>query len=498
MSETSAEVNEISLKEIPISGSPQDDPSNTLDIPQNVKIQTSDDLGSKRSSDKKLESSSDVLTQFPSANGHIQVHENIPVATDIQPSRQIADSKVFNKSASLHSPVSVLPDSNEWFWKPFADIRQMGVREFQKSFFPKFEYFFISVTEHVPTANQLITEEGPRLHIPLKIDNHIVSDFEGEPSSIIACALALLKDSSEVTDIVEGDVRENGITSKYTDFSNGSQDSDAHSSGTTSSEGSQASRATENHSIEVHLGSAKSLGREKYSVICHYFKQFRALRNWCCPSEIGYIASLSRCMNWDAKGGKSKSFFAKTLDERFIIKEIKKTELEAFLGFSSLYFKHMRESFESGSQTCLAKILGIYQVCVLLFYTFLFLSFAKFVSLLSISISMQVTKRHIKSGKEVKHDLVVMENLAYNRNIVRQYDLKGALFDRYTSAAVGAGDVLLDQNFVNDMNSSPLYVSHKAKRVLQRAVWNDTAFLNVSLCQKHSTFELTFELSLCH
>jgi 1-phosphatidylinositol-3-phosphate 5-kinase len=158
----------------------------------------------------------------------------------------------------------------------------------------------------------------------------------------------------------------------------------------------------------------------------------------------------------------------------------------------------MRESFESGSQTCLAKILGIYQVCVLLFYTFLFLTFAKILSLLSISISMQVTKRHIKSGKEVKHDLVVMENLAYNRNIVRQYDLKGALFERYTSAAVGAGDVLLDQNFVNDMNSSPLYVSHKAKRVLQRAVWNDTAFLNVSLCQKHSTFELTFELSLCH
>jgi 1-phosphatidylinositol-3-phosphate 5-kinase len=503
MSETFAEVNEISLKEIPISGSlqesnEQDDPSNTLDIPQNVKIQTSDDLGSKRSSDKKLESSSDVLTQFPSANGHLQVHENIPIATDIQPSRPIADSKVFNKSASLHSPVSVLPDSNEWFWKPFADIRQMGVREFQKSFFPKFEYLFTSITEHVPTVNQLITEEGPRLHIPLKTDNHIVSDFEGEPSSIIACALALLKDSSEVTDIVEGDVRENGITSKSTDFSNGSQDSDAHSSGTTSSEGSQASRATENHSIEVHLGSAKSLGREKYSVICHYFKQFRALRNWCCPSEIGYIASLSRCMNWDAKGGKSKSFFAKTLDDRFIIKEIKKTELDAFLGFSSLYFKHMRESFESGSQTCLAKILGIYQVCVLLFYTFLFLSFAKFVSLLSISISMQVTKRHIKSGKEVKHDLVVMENLAYNRNIVRQYDLKGALFERYTSAAVGAGDVLLDQNFVNDMNSSPLYVSHKAKRVLQRAVWNDTAFLNVSLCQKHSTFELTFELSLCH
>ncbi|CAL5209312.1 unnamed protein product [Lathyrus oleraceus] len=456
MSETSVKVNEISIKEIPISGSPlecneQGDPSKTFDIPQNVKIQTVDGLGSKGYSDPKLESSSNVFTQFPSANGHIQVHQNFPVAINIQPSRPIADSKVLNQSASLYSPVSKLQDSDEWFWKPFSDIRQIGIREFQRSFFPKFEYLCSSISEHVPTANQFTTEEGPRLHIPLKTDNHVVSDFEGEPSSIIACALSLLKDSSEVTEIDEGDVKEGGITSKSTDSLHDSLDSDSvHSTGSMSSEESRSFRATGNHSKEVHLGYAKSLGREKYSVVCHYYKQFRALRSCCCSSEIDYIASLSRCMNWDAKGGKSKSFFAKTLDERFIIKEIKKTELEAFLGFSSLYFKHMRESFESGSQTCLAKVLGIYQV----------------------------TRRHIKSGKEVKHDLMVMENLAYNRNIVRQYDLKGALFERYTSDAAGAEDVLLDQNFVEDMNSSPLYVSHKAKRVLQRAIWNDTSFLN--------------------
>lgn len=94
---------------------------------------------------------------------------------------------------------------------------------------------------------------------------------------------------------------------------------------------------------------------------------------------------------------------------------------------------------------------------------------------------MQVTRRNTKSGKEFKHDLMVMENLTYNRNITRQYDLKGALYARYNSAGDGAGDVLLDQNFVNDMNSSPFYVSNKEKRHLQRAVWNDTTFLNVSL-----------------
>ena len=94
---------------------------------------------------------------------------------------------------------------------------------------------------------------------------------------------------------------------------------------------------------------------------------------------------------------------------------------------------------------------------------------------------MQVTIRQAKSGKENRHDLMVMENLNYGRKITRQYDLKGALHARYTAAADGSGDVLLDQNFVNDMNSSPLYVSNKSKRLLQRAVWNDTAFLNVSL-----------------
>lgn len=75
---------------------------------------------------------------------------------------------------------------------------------------------------------------------------------------------------------------------------------------------------------------------------------------------------------------------------------------------------------------------------------------------------------------------MVMENLNYGRNITRQYDLKGALHARYTLTTDGTGDVLLDQNFVNDMNSSPLYISNKAKRFLQRAIWNDTSFLNVS------------------
>ncbi|KAL5065792.1 hypothetical protein RYX36_027529 [Vicia faba] len=114
-----------------------------------------------------------------------------------------------------------------------------------------------SISEHAPTANQFTTEEGPRLHIPLKTDNHVVSDFEGEPSSIIACALSLLKDSSEMSKI-DGDVKESGITSKSTDSLHDSLDSDsAHSTGSVSLEESRSFRATEDHSKEVHLGYAK-------------------------------------------------------------------------------------------------------------------------------------------------------------------------------------------------------------------------------------------------
>lgn len=75
---------------------------------------------------------------------------------------------------------------------------------------------------------------------------------------------------------------------------------------------------------------------------------------------------------------------------------------------------------------------------------------------------------------------MVMENLSFGRNITRQYDLKGALHARFNSAGSTDGDVLLDQNFVNDMKISPLYVGTRSKRNLQRAVWNDCGFLNVS------------------
>ncbi|ONM60053.1 Putative 1-phosphatidylinositol-3-phosphate 5-kinase FAB1D [Zea mays] len=66
--------------------------------------------------------------------------------------------------------------------------------------------------------------------------------------------------------------------------------------------------------------------------------------------------------------------------------------------------------------------------------------------------------KQIKHGKKVKIYLMVMENLLFGHNISRIYDLK-------------------DQNYVEDMGFSPIYIGGRTKHLLQRAIWNDTSFL---------------------
>lgn len=92
----------------------------------------------------------------------------------------------------------------------------------------------------------------------------------------------------------------------------------------------------------------------------------------------------------------------------------------------------------------------------------------------------KVATKHLKGGKESKIDVLVMENLLYRRNIVRLYDLKGSSRSRYNSDSSGSNKVLLDQNLLETMPTSPIFVGTKAKQLLERAVWNDTLFLAVS------------------
>lgn len=77
-------------------------------------------------------------------------------------------------------------------------------------------------------------------------------------------------------------------------------------------------------------------------------------------------------------------------------------------------------------------------------------------------------------------DLLVMENLLFGRHITRLYDLKGSTRSRYNPDTSGKNKVLLDENLIESMPTSPIFVAKKSKRILERAVWNDTFFLSVS------------------
>lgn len=285
---------------------------------------------------------------------------------------------------NTHRSLSLdLEKDRGWVWAPFSDIQREYMEDLQRGYLPKIESFSSYAAESA--AQKLINDEGSRLHIPLDANDYIVSDYEDESSSIIACALALLKDVEVATEYLSEDARKEGgsenshqlkrvyslTTSRWP--SNGSSDSDGSqsppsisedSSHTSSFDGLDLLDSSVSYSAS-HPEVSMGLGRKrKYSVVCLFASQFRQLRDRCCPSEVDFIASLSRCRNWDAKGGKSKSLFAKTLDDRLIIKEIQRTELDSFMKFATNYFEYMNECYELGNQTCLAKILGIYQVCL--------------------------------------------------------------------------------------------------------------------------------------
>ena len=99
-------------------------------------------------------------------------------------------------------------------------------------------------------------------------------------------------------------------------------------------------------------------------MVAYYAPQFEEMRRRCCSGgTAAYLASLSRSRKWDSRGGKSGSYFAKTHDDRYIIKQMSKTEKASFLDAAPAYFRYvMGESRKGGQGTCLSKIVGIYQV----------------------------------------------------------------------------------------------------------------------------------------
>ncbi|KAJ2100997.1 Mitochondrial distribution and morphology protein 12 [Coemansia sp. S100] len=189
---------------------------------------------------------------------------------------------------------------------------------------------------------------------------------------------------------------------------------------------------------------------EKTKFVCEvfYIAQFEALRR-CNGCEGSYIESLSRCMPYIAQGGKSGSAFLRTRDKRFIIKEVLNAESEAFLKFAPFYFKHMYRTYRDVLLTVLVKIFGF----------------------------CRVSYRNARTKKWVEMNVIIMENLFYERTCKPTFDLKGSERNRMVDET-GLNEVLQDENFVKLIRKNPLCIRQQTKRHLHDAIWNDTLFLS--------------------
>lgn len=198
-----------------------------------------------------------------------------------------------------------------------------------------------------------------------------------------------------------------------------------------------------------HLKYQFEEGDSTISCKIFFAEQFEAFRKQC-GVDSNFIQSLSRCVKWDSTGGKSGSAFLKTLDDRFIIKELSRVELEAFVQMAPSYFSYFVQALFHGLPTVLVKIFGFYQIQV---------------------------QNGTSSSKSYTLDVLIMENLFYDRKTSRIFDLKGSMRNRHVEQTGKENEVLLDENMVEYIYESPLFVRENAKKVLRASLWNDTLFL---------------------
>ena len=281
------------------------------------------------------------------------------------------------------------------------------------------------------------------LEYPLNATDHIFADSdiivrEDEPSSLIAFALGSEDYQAKLRSITE-----------FTELQTG-QEGERTPQDSASNVGDQ---------VEVERSLLRSTGKHlKYQfaegsakMLCKVFfaEQFDALRRKCGVSER-IVESLSRCMKWDSKGGKTKSVFLKTLDDRFVLKSLSPIETQAFLRFAPAYFRIMSESLFHELPSVIAKMLGFYQIII----------------------------KNPVTGIEFNWFLLIMENLFYDRSPTRIFDLKGSMRNRRIQSTGEQNEVLLDENMVEFIYESPLFSREHSKKLLRASVWNDTLFLS--------------------
>ncbi|KAI4719314.1 hypothetical protein E4T48_04435 [Aureobasidium sp. EXF-10727] len=289
------------------------------------------------------------------------------------------------------------------------------------------------------------------LDYPLHSNEHVFDDSdiivrEDEPASVIALALSSADYTAKLREF-RGNPN-GGFHGHHSRTE--SQSSFNFSADISSNDASQQSAIEASLISETGTHMKYSFSHNNVRATCKIFyaESFDALRRKCGVSDR-FVESLSRCAKWDSKGGKTKSLFLKTLDDRFVIKSLQEVELKAFTKFAPDYFAFCAQSLFHGVPSVIAKMFGLFQVEL----------------------------RNPSNGVEFSSYLLVMENLFYSRNPTRKFDLKGSMRNRKIESTGLPDEVLLDENLVETIFEKPLFVREHARKLLKASVWNDTMWL---------------------
>ena len=200
----------------------------------------------------------------------------------------------------------------------------------------------------------------------------------------------------------------------------------------------------------------KSKKFNEIEIVIYYPKQFEALRLAYCATYNEFILSISKSEKWTKiNGGKSKAIFYKSIDNKYIIKGIKKFEFKMFISSAKQYFYHNIKYLFHKMPSLLSKILGVYKIKII-----------------------------NKNNKEDKYYFILMENLYYGLSDIfnpnmRIYDLKGSEVNRYIEKKdKNPGKVLFDTNFLEDSKGEPLFIDNDIYNMFKNALYNDSLMLN--------------------
>ncbi|XP_051871560.1 1-phosphatidylinositol 3-phosphate 5-kinase isoform X3 [Pristis pectinata] len=223
-------------------------------------------------------------------------------------------------------------------------------------------------------------------------------------------------------------------------------------------DGDRQKKQLGNTHVELQFSDANA----KFYCRIYYAEEFHKMRDVIlASSEDDFIRSLSHCVPWQARGGKSGAAFYATEDDRFILKQMPRLEVQSFLDFAPYYFSYIITAVQQKRPTALAKILGVYRIGY----------------------------KNSQNNAEKKLDLLVMENLFYGRKMAQVFDLKGSLRNRNVKTETGKETcdvVLLDENLLKMIRDNPLYIRSHCKAVLRASIHSDAYFLSSHLIIDYS------------